>query len=92
MKIYLFCPETGIYQGEDFSDNPPMRQGREELPAYATTVVPPSCRRGEVPVFSVAEDKWQIRPVSQALAGGWKVQNEQAGSFDEPRKVGRCTG
>jgi hypothetical protein len=27
MKIYLFNPETGVYQGEDFADDLPMCQG-----------------------------------------------------------------
>lgn len=68
MKIYLFNPETGVYQGEDFTDNPPMCRGREPLPPYATDVAPPPFGHGEVPVFKVAENRWEIRPVSAVSA------------------------
>ena len=70
MKIYLFNPETGVYLGEDFSDDPPMCWGREAVPPDATTVAPPPFRRGEVPVFTAAENQWKLRPVSAATAGG----------------------
>jgi len=69
MKIYLFNPETGIYLGEDFADEAPMCQGREAVPPDAATIAPPPFRRGEVPVFSVAENQWEIRPVSAVVAG-----------------------
>lgn len=69
MKIYLFNPETGIYLGEDFADEAPMCLGREAVPPDAATIAPPPFRRGEVPVFSVAENRWEIRPVSAAVAG-----------------------
>jgi hypothetical protein len=70
MKIYLFNPETGIYQGEDFTDNKPMCQGRETVPAHATPIAPPPFRRGEVPFFAVTENRWEIRPVAALVAGG----------------------
>ena len=61
MKIYLFCPETGIYQGEDFADAPPMVEGRDVVPEWATTIAPPSCGEGEVPVFLPGERRWEVR-------------------------------
>lgn len=64
MKIYLFNPESGVYLGEDFADGSPMCQGRETVPPYATTIAPPPYRRGEVPVFTADENKWELRPVS----------------------------
>ena len=64
MKIYLFDPETGIYLGEDFADEAPMCQGRVTVPPDAATIAPPPFRRGEVPVFRVAENRWEIRPIS----------------------------
>ena len=69
MKIYLFCPETGTYQGEDFADVPSLCPGREALPPFATTIAPPAYRRGEVPVFSAAGNIWQIRSTSSPAAG-----------------------
>ena len=70
MKIYLFYPETGVYLGEDFSDDLPMCPGHEAVPPDATAIAPPPYGRGEVPVFMVAENKWEIRPVSAVVAGG----------------------
>jgi hypothetical protein len=70
MKIYLFYPETGVYLGEDFSDDLPLCQGREAVPPHATTIAPPPYRRGEVPVFTATENRWEIRPVFAAVARG----------------------
>ena len=64
MKIYLFCPETGIYQGEDFADDSSMKKERQGLPAGATTIAPPSYQQREVPVFVVAKDRWEIRAIA----------------------------
>ena len=60
MKIYLFCTETGIYQGEDFADESSMKRERQGLPPGATSVAPPAYRRGEVPVFRVTENCWEV--------------------------------
>ena len=68
MKIYLFNPENGAYLGEDFSDEPPMRQGRAAVPPDATTIEPPPFRCGEVPVFTVTENQWEIMSISAAAA------------------------
>ena len=70
MKIYLFYSETGVYLGEDFSDALPMCQGREAVPLEATTIPPPPYRRGEVPVFTVTENRWKIRRIFAAVTGG----------------------
>jgi|GEM_PF-1048189 len=78
MKIYLFNPETGVYQGEDFADDLSMCQERGAVQPHATTIAPPPFRRGETPVFTVAENKWEIRPVSSVVAGGDDAPCEQA--------------
>jgi hypothetical protein len=70
MKIYLFNPESGVYLGEDFTDDRPMCQGRKAVPIDASIIPPPPYRRGEVPVFSVVNNKWAIRPIFAAVAGG----------------------
>lgn len=69
MKIYLFNPESGFYLGEDFADDAPMCSGRGVVPTDATTIAPPPYRRGEVPVFTVAENRWEVRPVLTVAAG-----------------------
>jgi len=68
MKIYLFHPETGIYLGEDFAEELSACRNEADLP-HATTIAAPPFRRGEVPVFVVAENRWEIRPISPALVG-----------------------
>lgn len=69
MKIYLFNPETGVYQGEDFADNLPICQGREAIPPHATTIAPPPFEHGEVPVFTVAGERWEIQLVAAPVVG-----------------------
>jgi hypothetical protein len=78
VKIYLFDPETGVFQGEDFADDLPMCQGREAVPPHATTVAPPPFRRGEVAIFRVAENHWEIRPSFVAMAGADADSRDQA--------------
>jgi hypothetical protein len=61
MKIHLFDPETGVYQGEDFSDDLSMCHEGEADASHATTIAPPPFGKGEVPVFKMAENKWELR-------------------------------
>jgi hypothetical protein len=70
MKIYLFDPETGVYQGEDFTDDQQLLYPQDgSLPPYATTVAPPPYRRGEVPVFAGAMKIWEMRVLAAPAAG-----------------------
>ncbi len=61
MKIYLFNPENGVYLGEDFADEEPVKRGSYSIPADATTIAPPSAGHGEAPVFDMGEQRWEIR-------------------------------
>jgi hypothetical protein len=63
MKIYLFNPETGVYLGEDFADEAPMKLGGYILPPDATTIAPPAIERGHILVFNFAEERWEVHPV-----------------------------
>ncbi len=63
MKIYLFNPESGVYLGEDYADEEPMKRGSYRIPADATAIAPPGVGPGEAPVFNVAEQRWEIRPI-----------------------------
>jgi hypothetical protein len=63
MKIYLFSPETGVYQGEDFADLA-MESGHETIPSDATTIAPPPFQHQETPVFLAAEKRWEVRRLS----------------------------
>ncbi len=64
MKIYLFNPETGVYLGEDFADEMPMKRGEFALPPDATAVAPPQVEQGQIPVFSLATQQWEVRLLS----------------------------
>ncbi len=60
MKIYLFDPETGVYLGEDFADEAPMKRGEFAIPPHATTIAPPELKRGRFPVFRADEQRWDV--------------------------------
>ena len=61
MKIYLFNPETGVYLGEDFADEAPMKRGVFVVPRDATTIAPPEGGRGHIMVFDVVAKCWEVR-------------------------------
>ena len=61
MKIYLFDPETGIYLGEDFADEAPVKTGGYIIPPDATTIPPPKFGPGQVPVFNRKNQQWELR-------------------------------
>ncbi|HTP65838.1 MAG TPA: hypothetical protein VMJ66_10650 [Geobacteraceae bacterium] len=61
MKIYLFNPENGVYLGEDFADEKPMKRGESVVPADATTIAPPRTESGQVPVFDAVAQRWDVR-------------------------------
>ena len=63
MKIYLFNRETGVYLGEDFADEAPMKLGGYILPPDATTIAPPAIERGQIVVFNFDEERWEVHPV-----------------------------
>ena len=61
MEIYLFNPETGVYQGEDFADPMPMKPGSHAILSDATAIAPPAFGRGETPVYNAAAKRWEVR-------------------------------
>ena len=73
MKIFLFNPDTGFYLGEDFADEVPMVPGTFAIPSDATTVAPPQAGPGQVPVFDVGQQRWELH---QRHAGGPTEANE----------------
>jgi hypothetical protein len=60
MKIYLFNPVTGAYLGEAFADEAPFRRGEYVIPDDATTIPPPPLEPGQVPLFKVREQRWEV--------------------------------
>ena len=60
MKIYLFNPETGVYLGEDFADEVPMKLGSWVIPPDATAITPPKVERGQILFFNIDEQRWEV--------------------------------
>ncbi len=65
MKIYRFNPETGVYLGEDFADETPVKRSSRVIPPDATTIAPPQVKPGEAPVFNVRTESWEVHPLSE---------------------------
>jgi hypothetical protein len=82
MKVYLFNAENGIYEGEDFTDDI-LVPGQDTIPDCATAVAPPPYRKGEVPVYLVAENAWHIRSVAAATAVEAPVAVSAAADFSQ---------
>lgn len=60
MKIYRFDSKSGAYLGEDFADEDPFDRGSYLIPRDATTIPPPSVEHGQIPVFNIREQRWEI--------------------------------
>ncbi|NVN91557.1 MAG: hypothetical protein HXX11_13280 [Desulfuromonadales bacterium] len=60
MKIYLFNPDSGVYLGEDFADEAPMKRGTFVIPPDATTIAPPRIESGQVLVFNARIQQWEV--------------------------------
>ena len=61
MKAYLFNTENGLYEGETYEE-PDMLQYEDGI----TTVSPPDCEHGKVPVFDPRKNEWDVIPVNKA--------------------------
>ena len=61
MKIYYFDEETGIFQGEDFVDEDPLKRGACIIPIGATMIAPPFYRSGQSPFFDLKAQCWEVR-------------------------------
>lgn len=55
MKVYCYCPETGVYQGEDFLD-----EFLVDITEGVTRIAPPKYVCGEVPVFDTSTQCWNV--------------------------------
>ena len=61
MKAYQFNEVTGLYEGEIFEDGDTLRYING-----VTTIAPPECGAGQVPVFETTGQQWTVLPVSVA--------------------------
>jgi len=61
MKIYLFNPDSGVYLGEDFADEAPMKKGAFVIPPDATTIAPPQIESGQILVFNARIQQWEVQ-------------------------------
>ncbi|GFO53089.1 hypothetical protein GMSM_00960 [Geomonas sp. Red276] len=75
MRIYLFDPGTGIYQGDDFTDEPFFLGDPPPFPDGVTTVAPPPAEAGRVPCFDVIAGRWIMKP--RPPANGRRPHSEE---------------
>jgi hypothetical protein len=92
MKIHLFDPETGVYQGEDYSDDLSVSHECKPDASHATTIAPPPYNKGEVPVFRMAENQWEIRRANCSVVNGCGDPGQQTSHLSQPPTLGRTTG
>ena len=61
MKIYLFDPENGVYEGESFDEGDIIN-----LDEGITAIAPPDYEHGQVPVFDRQRQAWEVIPLTLA--------------------------
>jgi len=61
MKAYQFNEDTGLYEGEIFADSATL-----PYTGGVTTVAPPEYGTGQVPIFNITTQQWELRPVAIA--------------------------
>lgn len=61
MKAYLFNAETGLYEGETFEE-----AGMLQHEYGITRVPPPDYEHGQVPVFDIMNNVWNVMPLNIA--------------------------
>ncbi|MGB9079759.1 MAG: hypothetical protein WCD00_00575 [Desulfuromonadaceae bacterium] len=59
VRVYCYCPETGVYQGEDFID-----ECRLDVTEGVTRIAPPIYVCGEVPFFDTSTQCWHLIKLS----------------------------
>jgi hypothetical protein len=55
MKVYLFDVDSGLYEGEDYSESEELDE-REGI----TTLAPPVGQPGQVPVYDRSLGDWKL--------------------------------
>ena len=59
MNIYNYDPETNQYNFSSVADESPLEPGEYLIPAYATTIAPPTAGENEAPFWTGSA--WEIR-------------------------------
>lgn len=55
MRVYCYCPETGVYQGEDF-----LEECLLDCVEGVTKLAPPQYSRGLAPVYDKTLHCWNL--------------------------------
>jgi len=65
MKVYLFDPASGLYEGEDFLDTGEVREDDG-----ITNIAPPMNLTGQVPVYDRNRSDWKLIPIDLFRSNG----------------------
>lgn len=63
MQVYNYHPTTGVFLGATEADESPLEPGVFLVPAFATTIVPPTVPSGQQAVFG--GNSWSLQPVPE---------------------------
>ena len=58
MKVYMFDPNSGLYEGEDY-----WQSGEVSEEAGVTSLAPPEAQPGQVPVYDRTVSNWKSVPI-----------------------------
>ncbi len=65
MDIWHYHPESGVLLGHSHADPSPLKPSEYLIPAFATTIAPPSIGAGKRAVWSV--DAWLVEDIPAPL-------------------------
>ena len=60
MLVYNYHSEFGFYTSTSEADESPLEPGIWLIPAYATTIEPPTCREDQIVVFYEDRQEWDV--------------------------------
>jgi len=84
-KIYLFNLETGAYLGEDFADEAHLKRGEYLIPDDATMIPPPQVEPGQMPFFTIREQRWEVRTIPSLRKNLSRDKLDENTSSEEPQ-------
>lgn len=82
MKIYNYHPTYRYYIGESLADKSPLEYGAYLVPAYASLIPPPEYEEGNIPIFNINSNNWDIIIDNRGI--WYKIDNGFEYIIDDP--------